>query len=56
MTCTCMWMFQVLAQELGDQVDIKSVLNTPGNWKGRAQQIVNLTKRVRNKVCSEYPG
>ncbi|KAK3106358.1 hypothetical protein FSP39_018431 [Pinctada imbricata] len=37
---------KVLAQEVGDNVDIKSILNSPSGWKGRAQQIVNLQKKV----------
>ncbi|XP_061166826.1 coiled-coil domain-containing protein 13-like [Saccostrea echinata] len=37
---------KVLSQELGDNVNIQSLLNSQSNWKGRAQQIMMLQKKV----------
>ena len=37
---------QALAQEIGDNVNIQSVLNNSGNWRGRSQQILQLQQKV----------
>lgn len=38
---------KVLSQEIGGQnINIQSLLNSPGNWKGRAQQILILQKKI----------
>ncbi|XP_074652868.1 coiled-coil domain-containing protein 13-like [Tubulanus polymorphus] len=37
---------KVLSQEVGDNVNVQSLLNNPGNWKGRAQQVLLLQKKV----------
>jgi chromosome segregation ATPase len=38
---------KALEKEVGENVDIKSILSGQGNWKGRNQQIRNL----QSKVC-----
>ncbi|XP_064617596.1 coiled-coil domain-containing protein 13-like [Liolophura sinensis] len=37
---------KVLNQEIGDAVNIQSLLNGNSNWRGRAQQILTLQKKV----------
>ncbi|XP_054751621.2 coiled-coil domain-containing protein 13-like [Lytechinus pictus] len=37
---------KVLSNEIGDNVNIQSLLNQPSGWKGRAQQILLLQKKV----------
>ncbi|XP_022326302.2 coiled-coil domain-containing protein 13-like isoform X1 [Crassostrea virginica] len=37
---------KVLGQEVGENVNIQSILNNQSNWKGRAQQIMMLQKKV----------
>ena len=37
---------QVVAQELGENVNIQSCLNNPSSWRGRAQQIIALQQKV----------
>ncbi|XP_011446340.3 coiled-coil domain-containing protein 13 isoform X2 [Magallana gigas] len=37
---------KVLSQEVGENVNIQSILNNQTNWKGRAQQIMMLQKKV----------
>ena len=36
----------MLGQEVGENVNIQSILNNQSNWKGRAQQIMMLQKKV----------
>lgn len=38
--------FQVLTNEVGEDVSIPSLLGTPGSWRGRAQQILVLQGKV----------
>ncbi|XP_048728819.2 coiled-coil domain-containing protein 13-like isoform X1 [Ostrea edulis] len=37
---------KVLSQEVGENVNIQSILNNQSSWKGRAQQIMMLQKKV----------
>lgn len=36
----------MLSQEVGENVNIQSILNNQTNWKGRAQQIMMLQKKA----------
>ncbi|XP_052580938.1 coiled-coil domain-containing protein 13 isoform X2 [Peromyscus californicus insignis] len=38
---------KVLANEVGDDVNIQQLLASPGTWRGRAQQILVLQSKVR---------
>jgi hypothetical protein len=42
----CLVFFQVLAQEVGEGVSVQSLLNGSTGWRGRAQQVAALQKRV----------
>ena len=44
-------MFQVLVQEVGEGSTVQSLLAASSGWRGRAQQIITLQK----KVCSVVP-
>ncbi|GFR94755.1 coiled-coil domain-containing protein 13 [Elysia marginata] len=37
---------KVLSQEIGENVNIQSLLNETSNWRGRAQQIIALQQKV----------
>ncbi|RUS82327.1 hypothetical protein EGW08_009917 [Elysia chlorotica] len=37
---------KVLSQEIGENVNIQSLLNETSNWRGRAQQIIGLQQKV----------
>ncbi|XP_072173638.1 coiled-coil domain-containing protein 13-like [Diadema setosum] len=37
---------KVLSSEVGDNVNVQSLLNQPSGWKGRAQQVLLLQKKV----------
>eukprot|EP00794_Sanderia_malayensis_P003006 gene3006-3464_t len=37
---------KVLAKEVGDGVNIQSLLNSESNWRGRQQTIINLQKKL----------
>ena len=37
---------KVLGSELGDSVNVQTLLNQPSGWKGRAQQILLLQQKV----------
>ncbi|XP_051871411.1 coiled-coil domain-containing protein 13 [Pristis pectinata] len=39
---------KVLANEVGDEVNIQHLLNNKGSWRGRAQQILTLQKKIRD--------
>lgn len=39
-------LFQVLANEVGEDVNIQQLLASPGTWRGRAQQILVLQSKV----------
>eukprot|EP00057_Strongylocentrotus_purpuratus_P024828 XP_011679302.1 PREDICTED: coiled-coil domain-containing protein 13 isoform X2 [Strongylocentrotus purpuratus] len=53
---------RVLSSEIGDNVNIQSLLNQPSGWKGRAQQILLLQTKVErlksqaNQVQGMRPG
>lgn len=40
---------KALEKEVGDGVDIKSILSGQSNWRGRQQLITNLRTKVNNK-------
>ncbi|XP_078280087.1 LOW QUALITY PROTEIN: coiled-coil domain-containing protein 13 [Rhinoraja longicauda] len=39
---------KVLTNEVGDEVNIQHLLNNKGSWRGRAQQILTLQKKIRD--------
>ncbi|XP_069771006.1 coiled-coil domain-containing protein 13 isoform X2 [Narcine bancroftii] len=39
---------KVLVNEVGDEVNIQHLLNNKGSWRGRAQQILTLQKKIRD--------
>uniref|UniRef100_UPI00398F1971 coiled-coil domain-containing protein 13 isoform X2 n=1 Tax=Pristiophorus japonicus TaxID=55135 RepID=UPI00398F1971 len=39
---------KVLANEVGEEVNVQHLLNNKGTWRGRAQQILILQKKVRD--------
>lgn len=46
---------QVLTQEIGENVNMQTLLNETSNWRGRAQQIITLQQKVcvlGHYVCS----
>ncbi|XP_031815748.1 coiled-coil domain-containing protein 13 isoform X2 [Sarcophilus harrisii] len=38
---------KVLASEVGEDINIQQLLNSPGTWRGRAQQILVLQSKIR---------
>ena len=42
----CPMSLQVLSNEVGEGANIQSLLNAPSGWRGRAQQIIALQKKV----------
>ncbi|XP_063159401.1 coiled-coil domain-containing protein 13 [Candoia aspera] len=38
---------KLLANEVGEDINVQSLLSTPGSWRGRAQQILVLQGKVR---------
>lgn len=42
------YFFQILSNEVGDEVNIQHLLNNKGSWRGRAQQILTLQKKIRD--------
>ena len=45
----CCEKIKALEKEVGENVDIKSILSGQSNWKGRQQQIRNLQAKVKSK-------
>ncbi|XP_032899332.1 coiled-coil domain-containing protein 13 isoform X3 [Amblyraja radiata] len=39
---------KILTNEVGDEVNIQHLLNNKGSWRGRAQQILTLQKKIRD--------
>ncbi|XP_055519499.1 coiled-coil domain-containing protein 13 isoform X2 [Leucoraja erinacea] len=39
---------KILSNEVGDEVNIQHLLNNKGSWRGRAQQILTLQKKIRD--------
>ncbi|ESN99572.1 hypothetical protein HELRODRAFT_176740 [Helobdella robusta] len=37
---------KILTQEVGENTSIQALMNNPGTWKGRVQQIITLQKKV----------
>lgn len=44
------YIFKALEKEVGDNVDIKAILNGQSNWRGRQQQI----RMLQNKVIKSF--
>ena len=44
MMCFCV--YQVIEQEVGEGSTIQSLLNNSSGWRGRAQQVISLQKKV----------
>ena len=41
---------KVLSNEVGDGVNIQSLLNSTSTWRGRQQQIIALQKKVQYNI------
>lgn len=44
---------KIIAAEIGEDVNISKLINNPGGWKGRAQQIAMLKDKVKELVAAQ---